>query len=137
MDYMKGYNSRNSRRRSSYQRRRASNQRRRASYKRRHRRPGNDIFFILKWAVPAVLFVVVVFVVFYFWQKGKNEPAKLAATAASVEAVQTVADPVASPTEDSGKVSDAVKEVGALSADSIVKPTPAPECVSKVLFSLE
>lgn len=126
MDYMKGYNNRNSRRRSSYSRRLAS-------YRRRRRRPGINISTVMKWAVPAVLFVVAVLGVFFFWQRGEREAGKLAATTASVEAVQTAAEPVVSPTAEQGKVSDEVKAVGALSPDSIVKPTPAPTVRSKAV----
>ena len=126
MDYMKGYNSRNSRRRSSYSRRRAS-------YRRRRRRPGIDVFSVLKWAGPAVLLVAAIAVVFFFWQKKESGTGKLAATAASVEAVQTVAEPASSPMAGQGTVSSAVKEVGALSSDSIVKPTPAPTVRSKAV----
>lgn len=126
MDYMKGYNSRNSRRRSSYSRRRAS-------YRRRRRRPGIDVFSVLKWAVPAVLLVAAIVIVFFFWQRKESGTGKLAATAASVEAIQTVAEPASSPMAGQGTLSSAVKEVGALSADSIVKPTPAPTVRSKAV----
>ena len=125
MDYMKGYDSRNSRRRSSYQRRRDS-------YRRRRRHSRFDSFSVLKWVAPAVLVVAAVFGVFYFWPgETENETGHLATTAASVEAAQAATQSVVST--EKGNVSDAVKAVGALSSDSIVKPTPAPKVRSKAV----
>lgn len=125
MDYMKGYDSRNSRRRSSYRRRRDS-------YRRRRRHSRFDSFSVLKWAAPVVLIVAAVFGVFYFWpEETGNETGHLAATAASVEAAQVASQPAA--TTEKGNVSDVVKAVGALSSDSIVKPTPAPKVRSKAV----
>ena len=123
MDYLKGYDSRNSRRRSSYRRRRASSRRRK-----RHVR--FTPFSLLKWAVPVVLVVAATFGICYIQWSGQSsdQTAHLAATAAGVDASQA-----ASPEAVKGKVADEVKEVGALSPDSIVKPTPAPKVRSKAV----
>ncbi|MBO5071556.1 MAG: polysaccharide deacetylase family protein [Eubacterium sp.] len=123
MDYLKGYDSRNSRRRSSYRRRRASSRRRK-----RHVR--FTPFSLLKWAVPVVLVVAATFGICYIQWSGQSsdQTAHLAATAASVDASQA-----ASSEAVKGKVADEVKAVGALSPDSIVKPTPAPKVRSKAV----
>lgn len=120
MDYMKGYDNRNSRRRSSYSRRRAS-------YRRRRRHARFTPFLLLKWAVPVVLVVAVTFGICYIQWSGQtvNESGHLAATAASVEAVSTESE--------QGRLADEVKAVGALSPDSIVKPAPAPKVRSKAV----
>ena len=125
MDYMKGYDSRNSRRRSSYSRRRDS-------YRRRRRHTRFDPFSLVKWAVPAALVVVAVLGAVYLYSRETvDQTGHLAVTAASVEAVQAAARPTSSPEPE--KVADAVKAVGALSPDSIVKPTPTPKVRSKAV----
>lgn len=126
MDYMRGYNNRNSRRRSTYSRRRDS-------YKRHRRRPGTGSFAILKWLIPAAFLAAAAIGVFFFWPDDMEQTGKQAATSAGVQVVQTAGQPAASPEAAEGKISDMVKAVGALSPDAIVKPTPAPTVRSKAV----
>lgn len=126
MNYMKGYDSRNRRRRSSYSRRRGSLRRRRRS------RVPNFSSFI--WFLPAaVLVFAAVALFFYFSPEESGGRSKLAATAASVvpaaeassgTAVEAGAKPAAVPTAEPGGLADTVASVGKVSPDSIVKPTP-------------
>lgn len=126
MDYMRGYNNRNSRRRSTYSRRRDS-------YKRHRRRPGTGSFSILKLVVPAAFLAAAAIGVFFFWPDDMEQTGKQAATSAGVQVVQTAGQPAATPEAAEGKISDMVKAVGALSPDAIVKPTPAPAVRSKAV----
>ena len=90
MDYMRGYNNRNSRRRSTYSRRRDS-------YKRHRRRPGTGSFSILKLVVPAAFLAVAAIGVFFFWPDDMEQTGKQAATSAGVQVVQTAGQPAATP----------------------------------------
>lgn len=123
MDYMKGYRSRTSRRRTSYSRRRDSIKRR--------RRGSSISLFPLKISIAVVVFVLAAIGLFYYSsQEDGDGQSKLAATASAITGTENesvsgaAAEPEALQTAVPGGVAEAVKSVGALSSDAIVKPTP-------------
>lgn len=137
MNYMKGYNDRIERRRSSYRRSRFD----------RRRRGRNPVPGILKVAVPILACAIAVVAGIWFFDPfGYGEPGKLAVSGVSIEANAdahaatsdaaakasdgTASEETAAPTAEgaggaaSGGVVDAVAAVGTLSPDAIATPAP-------------
>ena len=145
-DYLKGYNSRNQRRRASQRRRRSADKY--AGYNRsgmyltrdrygsRRRRKRSAVSFVVSRALVVILALAVLTAIFYIAVKGVSKWKKekdtnpvtgqskvvnvVTADAVSAEAVKAI------PGGVSETVAAVSASVGAISADSFAAPTPAP-----------